>query len=52
VPPKGFAEISITSPARTKILGDPTTVENYGAAARTGGVLLTQIALAGETGRC
>jgi hypothetical protein len=52
VPPKGFAEISITSPARTKILGDPTTVENYGTAARTGGVLLTQIALADETGRC
>jgi hypothetical protein len=52
VPPKGFAEISITSPARTKILGDPTTVENYSSAARVGGVLLTQIALADETGRC
>jgi hypothetical protein len=52
VPPKGFAEISIQSPARTKILGDPTTVENYSAAARTAGVLLTQIALADETGRC
>jgi hypothetical protein len=52
VPTKGFAEISIRSPARTKILGDPTTVENYGKAARTAGVLLTQIALADETGRC
>jgi hypothetical protein len=52
VPPKGFAEISITSPARSVIYGDPTTVASYGKAARIAGLLLTQIALADETSPC
>lgn len=52
VPAHGFAEISIRSPAHTVIYGDPTTVASYGKAARIAGVLLTQIALADETGSC
>jgi hypothetical protein len=52
VPPHGFGEIAITSPAHTVIYGDPTTVDSYGKAARVAGVLLTQIALADETGGC
>jgi hypothetical protein len=52
VPPRGFAVVSISSPAHTVIYGDPTTVDSYGKAARVAGVLLTQIALADETGTC
>lgn len=52
VPPHGFAEITITTPALTHIYGDPTTSDSYGKAARIGGLLLTQIALADESSSC
>jgi hypothetical protein len=52
VPPHGFAEITITTPARTVTYGDPTTSDSYGKAARIAGLLLTQIALADESGAC
>jgi hypothetical protein len=52
VPPHGFSEITITTPARTLIYGDPTTSDSYGKAARIAGLLLTQIALADETSGC
>ena len=52
VPAHGFAEITITTPAKTLIYGDPTTSDSYGKAGRTAGLLLTQIALADETTPC
>ena len=52
VPPHGFSEITITTPARTLVYGDPTTSDSYGKAARIGGLLLTQIALADESSSC
>jgi hypothetical protein len=52
VPAHGFADIRLNSPRYSPIYGDPKSEETFVSYARSGGVLVTQIALADETGAC
>jgi hypothetical protein len=52
VPPNGFADLAINAPHYTPIYGDPRSVQSFGSYARSGGVLVTGIALADETSPC
>jgi hypothetical protein len=52
VPPNGFADVRIDSPRFSPIYGDPRSEESFVSYARSGGVLVTWISLADETGPC
>jgi hypothetical protein len=52
VPARGFADVKVDSPTFTPIYGDPRSEESFGSYARSGGVLVTGIALADETNPC
>ena len=52
VPPRGYADIRVTAPRYSPIYGDPRSEGSFVSYARSGGVLVTGIALADETGSC
>jgi hypothetical protein len=52
VPPNGFADLAVNAPRYTPIYGDPRSERSFGSYARSGGVLVTGIALADETSPC
>jgi len=52
VPPHGFADVRIDAPHFSPIYGDPRSEESFFSYARSGGVLVTGIALADETRPC
>jgi hypothetical protein len=52
VPPDGFADVRISAPRYSPIYGEPRSEEAFGSYARSGGVLVTQIALADEVSPC
>ncbi len=52
VPARGFADVRITARGFTPIYGDPRSEGSFVSYARSGGVMLSQISLADETGSC
>jgi hypothetical protein len=52
VPARGFADVQIHAPRYSPIYGDPRSELSFVSYARSGGVLVTGIALADETGPC
>jgi hypothetical protein len=52
VPTRGFADIDVIARRFSPIYGDPRSEESFFSYARSGGVLLTAIALADETRPC
>ena len=52
VPPHGFADVRVDAPRYSPIYGDPRTEQSFVSYARSGGVLVTGIALADEVGSC
>jgi hypothetical protein len=52
VPAHGFADLQIHAPRYSPIYGDPRTEGSFVSYARSGGVLVTGIALADETAPC
>jgi hypothetical protein len=52
VPPHGYADLHVTAPRYSPIYGDPRSEASFVSYARSGGVLVTGIALADETGPC
>src|SRR5262245_127826 len=52
VPPKGFADLRVIAPQYSPIYGDPRSEGSFVSYARSGGVLVTGIALADETSPC
>ncbi len=52
VPPHGYADVRITAPRYSPIYGDPRSEASFVSYARSGGVLITGIALADETSPC
>jgi hypothetical protein len=52
VPPNGFADLHIAAPRYSPIYGDPRSEASFVSYARSGGVLVTAIALADETSPC
>jgi len=52
VPARRFADVRIDAPHYSPIYGDPKTEASFGSYARSGGVLVTGIALADETEAC
>jgi hypothetical protein len=52
VPPRGFADVRVTAPRYSPIYGDPRSEASFVSYARSGGVLITAIALADEVGSC
>ena len=52
VPPHGFGDVRVHAPVYSPIYGDPRSGESFYSYARSGGVLLRQIALADETAPC
>jgi hypothetical protein len=52
VPTQGFADVRITARGFTPIYGDPRSERTFVSYARSGGVMLSQISLADETGPC
>ncbi len=52
VPARGFGDVRIDAPHYSPIYGDPRTETSFVSHARSGGVLVTGIALADETGPC
>jgi hypothetical protein len=52
VPPKGFADLRLDAPTYSPIYGDPRSEASFVSYARSGGVLVTGIALADETSSC
>ena len=52
VPAHGFADIHVSAPHFSPIYGDPRSEESFFSYARSGGVLLTGVALADETRPC
>jgi hypothetical protein len=52
VPPGSYADVEITAPRFSPIYGDPKSEPSFGSYARSGGVLVTGIALADETAPC
>jgi hypothetical protein len=52
VPPRGFADVRVDAPRFSPIYGDPRSEATFVSYARSGGVLLTGIALADETRPC
>jgi hypothetical protein len=52
VPPSGFADVRVNAPQFSPIYGDPRSEASFVSYARSGGVLVTGIALADETVPC
>jgi hypothetical protein len=52
VPERGFADVQIHASRYSPIYGDPRSEPSFVSYARSGGVLVTGIALADETGPC
>jgi hypothetical protein len=52
VPPRSYADVEINAPRYSPIYGDPKSEPSFGSYARSGGVLITGIALADETSPC
>jgi Dolichyl-phosphate-mannose-protein mannosyltransferase len=52
VPPKGFGDVRVVAPQYSPIYGDPQSATSFSNYARSGGVLVTGIALADETSPC
>jgi hypothetical protein len=52
VPPGSHADVEINAPRYSPIYGDPRSEPSFGSYARSGGVLVTGIALADETAPC
>jgi hypothetical protein len=52
VPPRGFADVQVHAPRYSPIYGDPRSEASFVSYARSGGVLVTGIALADETRPC
>ncbi|MBA3735322.1 MAG: hypothetical protein H0W90_09010 [Actinobacteria bacterium] len=52
VPPAGFGDVRVSSPRYSPIYGDPRSEASFVSYARSGGVLVTGIALADEMGSC
>ena len=52
VPAHGFADVHVSTRHFTPIYGDPRSEESFFSYARSGGVLVTGIALADETRPC
>jgi hypothetical protein len=52
VPASGYADVKVDAPTYSPIYGDPRSEESFVSYARSGGVLVTGIALADETGPC
>jgi hypothetical protein len=52
VPARGFADVQIHAPRYSPIYGDPRSEASFVSYARSGGVLVTGIALADETAPC
>ena len=52
VPAHGFADVQIAAPRYSPIYGDPRSEASFVSYARSGGVLVTGIALADETDPC
>ncbi|MDP9224204.1 MAG: hypothetical protein M3P18_10175 [Actinomycetota bacterium] len=52
VPARGFADVQVHAPHYSPIYGDPRSEASFVSYARSGGVLVTGIALADETGPC
>jgi hypothetical protein len=52
VPPGGYADVQVSTVKYSPIYGDPRSESSFVSYARSGGVLLTGIALADETGPC
>jgi Dolichyl-phosphate-mannose-protein mannosyltransferase len=52
VPPHGFADVHVSAPRYSPIYGDPRSEQSFVSYARSGGVLVTGIALADEVGSC
>jgi hypothetical protein len=52
VPARGFADVQIHAPRYSPIYGDPRSEASFVSYARSGGVLVTGIALADETSPC
>jgi hypothetical protein len=52
VPPNGYADVHIAAPRYSPIYGDPRSEASFVSYARSGGVLVTGIALADETSPC
>jgi hypothetical protein len=52
VPARGFADVRVIAPHYSPIYGDPRSERSFVSYARSGGVLLTGIALADETRPC
>lgn len=52
VPPHAYADVRVSAPLYSPIYGDPRSERSFVSYARSGGVLLTGIALADEVGSC
>jgi hypothetical protein len=52
VPPRGYADVKVSAPRFSPIYGDPRSDRSFSSYARSGGVLVTGIALADETSPC
>jgi hypothetical protein len=52
VPPHGYADVRLSAPRYSPIYGDPRSEQSFVSYARSGGVLVTGIALADEVGSC
>lgn len=52
VPPNGYADLRVSAPRFSPIYGDPRSEASFVSYARSGGVLVTGIALADETSPC
>jgi len=52
VPPRGYADVRLEAPRYSPIYGDPRSEASFVSYARSGGVLLTGVALADETSPC
>jgi len=52
VPAHGFADVRVSAPRYSPIYGDPRSDASFSSYARSGGVLVTGIALADETRPC
>ena len=52
VPPHGYADVRVQAPRYSPIYGDPRSEPSFVSYARSGGVLVTGIALADETAPC
>ncbi|CAN5334061.1 hypothetical protein BH18ACT12_BH18ACT12_04360 [soil metagenome] len=52
VPARGFADVRVDAPRYSPIYGDPRSEASFVSYARSGGVLVTGIALADETRAC